>query len=90
MSIHLTPEQEQIVDQAIRAGLIRGPEDVFAAGIGVLLDRLMSHNRASAPKIGIDEWARELHDWINSHSTTTPLLTDAAIDRDTIYGDRGI
>ncbi len=89
MSLNLSPEQQQIVDQAIRAGLIRGPEDVMAAAIGVLLDQIESHNRA-VTQTGFDDWARELHDWIHGHSKTTPLLTDAALDRESIYGSRGI
>jgi hypothetical protein len=89
MSSHLSPDQQRIVEQAIRAGLIRGPEDVMASGIEVLIDQIESHHRAIGQS-GFDNWARELHDWIHSHSTATPLLTDAAMDRESIYGNRGI
>jgi hypothetical protein len=37
-----------------------------------------------------DEWSREFHAWVRGHSTTTPLLSDHAISRDSIYGNRGM
>jgi hypothetical protein len=40
--------------------------------------------------LSAEEWSRELHDWIHSHSTTTPVLPDEAISRDSIYGTRGL
>ena len=89
MSLDLNAEQEMVVDHAIRAGLINGPEDVIAVGINVLRERLEAHRLAYA-EAAPDEWARELHDWIHSHSRATPILTDAAVERDSIYGTRDV
>jgi hypothetical protein len=86
MPIDLNPEQERIVDDAIRAGLIREPHDVIEAGIGVLRERLQSRPHDMT---GVDEWTRELHAWIYSHSSAAPVLTDQAVERDSIYGTRG-
>jgi hypothetical protein len=33
---------------------------------------------------------REFKDWVHGHATTTPLLSDEAISRDSIYGTRGL
>jgi hypothetical protein len=89
MSLDLNPEQERIVDHAIRAGLIRGPKDVIAVGIGVLRERLeaqpVPHSDAAE-----DEWERELHDWIHSHPSAGPVLSDDAVERESIYGSRGL
>jgi len=34
-----------------------------------------------------EEWARRFHQWAESHDRTTPLLSDEAISRDSIYPD---
>ena len=33
------------------------------------------------------QWARRFHEWAESHDRTTPLLSDEAISRDSIYPD---
>ncbi len=35
-----------------------------------------------------EEWARRFHEWAESHDRTTPLLSDQAISRESIYPDR--
>jgi len=45
--------------------------------------------RGRARLIGAEEWFRELTAWSESHPAT-PLLPDEAIDRDSIYGERGL
>ena len=35
-----------------------------------------------------EEWARQFHEWAESHDRTTPLLTDEAISRESLYLDR--
>jgi hypothetical protein len=34
------------------------------------------------------EWARRFHEWAESHDRTTPLLSDEAVSRESIYPDR--
>lgn len=36
-----------------------------------------------------EEWARELRAWASSHPSETPLLSDRAISRESIYEGRG-
>ncbi|MGA2169310.1 MAG: hypothetical protein ABSG62_13960 [Terracidiphilus sp.] len=45
--------------------------------------------RGRAHPLDAEEWFRELTSWSESHATT-PLLPDEAIDRDSIYGARGL
>jgi hypothetical protein len=35
-----------------------------------------------------EEWVRQFHAWTQSHDRTTPLLSDEAISRESIYQDR--
>jgi antitoxin (DNA-binding transcriptional repressor) of toxin-antitoxin stability system len=45
---------------------------------------------ASHPEpLGAEEWSRELHAWIHSSPANTPVLSDEAISRESIYGTRG-
>ena len=89
MTITLRPEDEKVVDQAIQAGIIERAEEVVNVGLEVLRGCLESRAASGAPMTA-DEWKRELHEWIISHSTTTPLLSDEAISRESIYRDRGL
>jgi len=88
MTIQLNPDQERIVEQAIRAGLIRAHDDVVEVGIASIRQTLKARDSAASPS-DPEEWYRELTSWSESHAAT-PLLPDEAIDRDSIYGARGL
>jgi hypothetical protein len=89
MTIQLNAEQERIVGQAIRAGLIRTREDVAEIGVASIRQRLKVRHSGSSPH-SAEEWSRELAAWSESHATTTPLLPDEALGRESIYGTRGL
>ena len=44
----------------------------------------VAHLQHTNPK----EWAHLFHEWAVSHDRTTPLLSDEAISRESIYPDR--
>lgn len=44
----------------------------------------IAHLQETNPK----EWARQFHQWAEDHDRTTPLLSDQAISRESIYPDR--
>jgi hypothetical protein len=88
MDIHLKPEQERVIGQAIQAGLIQAADDVLELGVEAVRQRLEARLASRSEWEG-EEWSRELHAWIHSHSTTEPMLTDDAISRDSMYGTRG-
>ena len=88
MIITLRPEHEQVIDQAIAAGLIANADQVVEVGLDALRRR-MEARTPSAP-ITAEQWEHELHQWISSHSTTTPLLSAEAISRESIYRERGL
>ena len=89
MTITLTPEHEQVIDQAIHAGLINRADDVVEVGLEALKSRLKSRLADGAPMTA-EQWKLELREWIHSHPATTPLLSDEAISRESIYGERGL
>ncbi len=89
MTFNLSPEQKQLIGQAMHAGLIQSANDIVDMGIETLRQRLEAH-LALPPTIAPEQWSRELHIWVRSHSTTSPLLSDEAIGRDSIYGTRGM
>ena len=51
-------------------------EQVRVPGTGELWDKLTP-----------EEWVREFHAWSEGHDRTTPLLSDEAISRESIYPD---
>jgi hypothetical protein len=89
VTIQLNPEQERIVGQAMRAGLIRTRDEVAEIGVASIRQRLRARRSGSQPH-SAEEWSRELAAWSASHSTTTPLLPDEALDRESIYSARGL
>ncbi len=88
----LNPEQQQVVGQAIQAGLIRDLDEVNAEmGLATIRQKLTAQRPASET-LGCGAMVRmskELPAWSEGHSLTTPLLPDEAIERDSIYGSRG-
>lgn len=88
MVIALNPEQEQVVGQAIEAGLIEKAEDAVELGVGTIRQRLETASHSSS--LSKDERKKAFRAWIDSHRTDTPLLSDEAISRESIYADRGL
>jgi hypothetical protein len=88
MTFQLSAEQEQLIRKAIEVGVIRNANDVLEVGIETIRQRLADRRQSGALEAG--QWLREFHDWVHNHPTTTPLLSDEAINRDSIYGTRGM
>jgi hypothetical protein len=88
MTIQLKPEQEQIVGQAIQAGLVANADEIFDMGIDAIRQRLKSpSNDANMPVLSAAEWEREFDTWIESFPETAPL-PDEALSRENLYPDR--
>jgi hypothetical protein len=43
----------------------------------------------AANQLSPDEWVREFDAWLQSHAGNTVVLPDAAMERESIYGDDG-
>ena len=87
MTIQLSPEQEQVVERAIRSGLIKTADEVVDAGVETIRQRL--EPRAAALPLNDDEWMAKFRALARSQPTG-PLLSDEAIDRESIYRERGL
>lgn len=89
MAIQLNPEQDRVVGLAMRAGLVRSYDDVAEVGVVAIRQRLKARDAGSGTP-DAKEWFLELTAWSGGHSIATPLLADEAVDRDSIYGARGL
>ena len=43
-----------------------------------------------AYELSADEWMRQFEAWTQSHAGNTVVLPDEAMERESIYGDRGL
>lgn len=89
MTIELSPEQAHVIDQAITAGLIGRRDEVVNVGVETRRSRLDS-NMDTAHSMSAEEWMQKFRTWAHSHGTDTPLLSDEAISRESIYAERGL
>jgi hypothetical protein len=56
----------------------------------VLRDVLLARQPSlAANQLPPDEWIREFRAWVESHAGNTVVLPDAAMERESIYGDHG-
>jgi len=51
MTVHLKPEQEQVVGKAIQAGLIKTADDVVEVGVETIRQRLEARVKAPIPPV---------------------------------------
>jgi hypothetical protein len=86
VNITLNPEQEHLIEEAIQAGLIKSAGEELDLAVDALRARL----KAGASPMDALEWMRKYREWAHSHSTSTPLLSDEAISRESIYSERGL
>jgi hypothetical protein len=47
-----------------------------------------ARSRSLQDELAPEEWVRQFDAWVASHDRTTPLLSDEAISRESIYPDR--
>jgi hypothetical protein len=88
MEIQLKPEEEYVVVQAIQAGLIAGADEVVHLGVETIRMRLIGRCEPTSAA-SQDEWERAFHTWVQGHSSTSPVLSEEAMGRDSIYGVNG-
>jgi hypothetical protein len=88
MIIELNSEQAEVVDRAIQAGVIHNVDEVVQVGIQTINSRLSA--QASKQDLPFEEWSKAFHTWVDSHPTDGPVLPDEAMERESIYGDRGL
>src|SRR5580692_10782667 len=84
MVIELKPEQERILQEALRQGRFQSVEQALEEAIQSIVP-----GRNTQPALSPAERAAAFRLWAESHPHTTPVLSEEAIRRESIYSDRG-
>jgi hypothetical protein len=84
MTIELKPEQERILQEALRQGRFQTVEQALDEAL-----HSIEPSGAVKPALSPAERAAAFRSWAESHPRNAPLLSDQAISRETIYSDRG-
>jgi hypothetical protein len=84
MTIELKPEQERILQEALRQGRFQSVEHALDEAIHSIIP-----SGEMRPSLSPSERAAAFRAWAEGHPRNTPLLSDQAISRETIYSDRG-
>jgi hypothetical protein len=87
MTLTLPPEIEaKIKQQAFREGM--SIEGWLQHVVERELEQYATPSRSLQDEVSPEEWVRQFRAWAQSHDCTTPLLSDDAISRESIYPDR--
>lgn len=84
VTLELSPEQEAALKSQAQSRGISVQELLQEVAEQIAPSSTNSHLQMENPA----EWARQFHEWAESHDRTTPLLSDEAISREEIYRDR--
>jgi hypothetical protein len=87
MTLTLPPEIEaRIKQQAFREGM--SMEGWLQHVVERELEQYATPSGSLQDEVSPEEWVRQFRAWAQSHDRTTPLLSDDAISRESIYPDR--
>ena len=86
MTITPKPEQERVLTATMEAGLIKSADDALDIAVETLEARLAVDGKSGT----VEEWIRRFHAWTDSHAGQTVVLSDEAMSRQSIYGDRAL
>ena len=84
LTIELSPEREaELQAQARALGLSIEEWLLYLAE-----QHVPSESSAHLQKTDPEAWARQFRSWADSHDASTPVLSDEAMSRESIYPDR--
>jgi hypothetical protein len=86
--LNLPPEKEAKLVAAAQAKGLSTDDLVREALDRIFADAPASAARSLQDELTPEEWVRQFDAWVDSHDRTTPLLSDEAISRESIYPDR--
>jgi hypothetical protein len=84
LTLELSPEREAALKAQAQARGMSIEQLLLDLAEQLAPSTSIAHLQKTNPK----EWARQFHEWAESHDRTTPLLSDEAISRENIYPDR--
>jgi hypothetical protein len=90
ITLPLQPQEEARLIAAAQAKGLSTDALVRAALDRILAEApsLAGQPRSLQDELTPEEWVRQFDAWVDSHDRTTPLLSDEAISRESIYPDR--
>ncbi|MGD0775051.1 MAG: hypothetical protein ABSC05_19725 [Candidatus Solibacter sp.] len=84
LTLELSPEREAALQAQARARGMSVEEWLLHLADQLAPPTSIAHLQKANPK----EWMRQFRAWAESHDRTTPLLSDEAVSRESIYPDR--
>lgn len=84
LTLELSPEREAALKAQAQARGMSVEQWLLDLTEQLAPSTSIAHLQKTNPK----EWARQFHEWAESHDRLTPLLSDEAISRESIYPDR--
>lgn len=80
INIELRPDlEERLAEQARAQGM------TVSSYLETVLDKSIAAGESTQTALSTEEWSRELRQWANEFPGQTPLLSDQAISRESIY-----
>jgi hypothetical protein len=84
LTLELSPEREAALKAQAQARGMSVEEWLLQLADQLAPPTSIAHLQKTNPK----EWMRQFRAWAESHDRTTPLLSDEAVSRESIYPDR--
>jgi hypothetical protein len=84
LTLVLSPEREAALKAQARARGMSVEEWILQLADQLAPPESIAHLQKTNPQ----EWLRQFRAWAESHDRTTPLLSDEAVSRESIYPDR--
>ena len=84
VTIELPPEQEAALKAQAEAQGLTPAQWLLRLAEAHLPPASEAHLQRTDP----EEWARRFHAWVVSHDPNTPVLSDEAMSRESLYPDR--
>lgn len=84
VTLELSPEREAALKAQAEARGISVEQWLLELTEQLVPSTSIAHLQKTNPK----EWMRQFRAWAQSHDHTTPLLSDEAVSRESIYPDR--
>lgn len=81
LTLELSPAQEAALKSQAQSRGVSIQELLLEVAQQIAPSSTISHLQIENPA----EWARQFHEWAESHDRSTPLLSDEAISREEIY-----
>ena len=83
VTLHLPPEKEAAFEAHARVRGLSVEEWILELAEQSVEPISIAHLQKTNPQ----EWARQFDDWVDSHNPDTPVLSDEAMSRESIYPD---